>query len=476
MREVCNALEGKNTGSTAPVAVKIMRRTTLPSNKALNESNTAASSTTPSKPTSETGADNGSDQGIPSPPEATPSRDRSQWTREEREAHYKAARERIFRDFQEPPSSENSTGDTSANMSRSSSVNGRKRTHKQRIPKDDSFEARSSYVPGYRGMTYAPQAPPAGGQTGPIFQSPHGGRPAFRWGPNLNASDTAAALHSQYDPGAMGMSTGSYAHPFGQQYGACEAWAQGPPPPPPGSYYGYGAHVAAGYGGYGPMMSSSTYPVPSPNPQWSGTPYSQPSQPPSMGPGSMAPNGSQMPWVSHPSHQAHTGRQDGNFSFGTPLYPPFSTSPSATPGAFPPSQRASTEPYHQRPSFNPQIRSFVPNMSAVRYGGGNQVPSGYFQPGNSSSAAALSTGPPPGPGPEGGGAIGALESHGQVPDGPDAPGPPTPASRNRESLRKKWGTPSHLPKKPPPSQMSPNFDLENMPPLPSRQAFSQTCV
>ena len=51
------------------------------------------------------------------------------------------------------------------------------------------------------------------------------------------------------------------------------------------------------------------------------------------------------------------------------------------------------------------------------------------------------------------------------------------ANMAQESLQKKWGTPAHLPKKPPTSQVPSPFEVENTPPPPpppisSRSSFS----
>ncbi|RMZ85940.1 hypothetical protein DV737_g252, partial [Chaetothyriales sp. CBS 132003] len=141
------------TGSSQSLgltAVKIMRRAGLPRQFSAAES-TAPSSSAPSKATSEAGH---SEEGPTSPTEAgTPSRDRSKMTREEREAQYKAARERIFGNMDELAIGESqSTGENSASLSRSSSSSGKKKTRKHRAPKDDSFDSRSAFVPGYGGM------------------------------------------------------------------------------------------------------------------------------------------------------------------------------------------------------------------------------------------------------------------------------------------------------------------------------------
>lgn len=135
-------------------AVKIMRREQLGSRQMSAGNSTAPSSSVASKTTSENGADGPSDDGLTSPAESTPNRDKMKMTREEREAQYKAARDRIFADFQESVTSEtNSTEDQSASMSRSSSSSGKKKTRRNKA-RDDSFEARSAFA-----LTYTPTHP-----------------------------------------------------------------------------------------------------------------------------------------------------------------------------------------------------------------------------------------------------------------------------------------------------------------------------
>lgn len=137
------------TGTVGPTsaAFKIMRREQLASRHFSAGNSTAPSSSVPSKTTSENGLEGPSDDGLTSPAESTPSRDKSKLTREEREAQYKLARDRIFADFQESlitDSAENVEPSTS--MSRSSSTSGKKKPRKQKQNKDDTFEARSAYV------------------------------------------------------------------------------------------------------------------------------------------------------------------------------------------------------------------------------------------------------------------------------------------------------------------------------------------
>ena len=98
-----------------PAAVKIMRRAGVGVHASSVPDSTATSSSAPSKATSDAGI---SEDGVISPIEGTPNRDKSKMTREEREAQYKAARERIFGDFQELSVNEGaSTGENSADLS-----------------------------------------------------------------------------------------------------------------------------------------------------------------------------------------------------------------------------------------------------------------------------------------------------------------------------------------------------------------------
>ena len=105
---------------------------------------TTASSIAPSK----AGSDHDGSQigtGVASPTESTMAKDKSLLTREEREAQYKEARDRIFKDFgeTETPDAERSN-ETSNQVSRASSTTGRKKNKKKKNH-DDGFEARSQF-------------------------------------------------------------------------------------------------------------------------------------------------------------------------------------------------------------------------------------------------------------------------------------------------------------------------------------------
>ena len=423
-----------------------MRRTALTATKASNDGSTAASSSAPSKATSEAGAETTSDEGLPSPPIAT-SKDKSKFTREEKEAHYKAARERIFRDFQEAHGSENSTADTSANMSRSSSSSGKKKGHKQKAPKDDSFEARSSYVPGFPGMSHSTpnqynQAYGVGG-----YQSPYGAQtpnpmPAMTFGSN------ATPAYNQYDTSTTfpGMNFSSM---YPNQYGSNDGWSNSQPPQASG-YHNFGQQPTPSYSQYAPAMSSpvnqysqmASPAISSSNQQWTPLHYQQPFpvQPSMQAP--MAQNGALVSWPTYAS-QPNSQMQGSAYQYGQGPFQQYSSTP-------PLSHPHPLPGRYNRSAFNPQTRSFVPAGPNMRFGG-------------QANQARPSTSP----------FSGQVSISSQNTERSD----PTPRAfsapnKAQESLQKKWGTPAHLPKKPPPSQVPSTFEMESTPPLPSQPSFS----
>ena len=110
--------------------------------------NTADGSTVPSKAGSEIGDDSQRGTGVASPSDSTLAKDRSAMTREEREAKYKETRERIF-----GPQSENTDSHEAVNEgSRTSSRNEKKK--KKPKNNDDGFEARSQFNAYYPSMQY----------------------------------------------------------------------------------------------------------------------------------------------------------------------------------------------------------------------------------------------------------------------------------------------------------------------------------
>jgi SUZ domain len=384
---------------------------------------------------------------MPSPPDTTSSKDRSKWTREEKEAHYKAARERIFRDFQEAHGSENSTVDTSANMSRSSSSSGRKKCHKHKAPRDDSFEARSSYVPGFPGISYPSQNQYAGPNDASGYHQSYGAQTpnpmlAMAFGSN------ATQLYSQYDPTATfrGM---PFLGPYPNDYGTNDGWPN-LQSPQPGDYYNFARQPTPAYPSYGSAMSPSINPCPqmappafqSPNQEWAQPQYHQPYQAPQPLQAPMGHNGAPRSWQGYPLHP-NVPNPGGPYQFGQTQFQQYPSTPP------PPNNQHPLPGSYNRPAFNPQTRSFVPGGPNIRFGAqggqGRTMSSPFAAQGlhNSQNAEKLDGG--------------ARAS--------SAPNKP------QESLQKKWGTPAHLPNKPPPSQVPSTFEIENTAPLPSQQSF-----
>ncbi|KAI9888564.1 MAG: hypothetical protein M1814_006805 [Vezdaea aestivalis] len=146
---IANPLTMESTPPSSAPSVKIMRRviTNKDGSRETLPSSSAASSDGISKPASEMGFEEGIDVKVEvsqQSNDATSLKDKLNLSREQREAKYKEARERIFKDFEEVPPGEGEAPENET--SRSSSVTGKKKlTKRQKVPKDDSFEARSKY-------------------------------------------------------------------------------------------------------------------------------------------------------------------------------------------------------------------------------------------------------------------------------------------------------------------------------------------
>jgi hypothetical protein len=450
---ISSAMSANGAQSTNSAAFRIMRRGGLGPGKQSAGASTAPSSSVPSKTTSEAGADTASDEGITSPAEATPSKDKSKLTREEKEAHYKAARERIFGDLPTATDS-NSAGEASASMSRSSSSSGKRKAHRQRAPKDDSFEARSQFVPGYGGMTYsaAPiQYQPTFGNA--PYSIPYASSPSLM--PGMGYSTNATQALPAYEPQAPFNGPQSFPMGFPQQYGSNDSWHSAQSPQP-GSFYNYGppptqsAPMYAQHPMQSPPMNQYPQPIQPSFPQmsqgWTQTQYQGLPQSPMMQ------NAQAVQWSNFQA-QGNTGN--------TPSYP-YGQLPPQTYGTnyASPSQHPLPGSFN-RSIFNPQTRSFVPANSAGRFSGkagkSNQAKGSGRNNGGGEHAksaesvhiATVRSGVSPQPA-----SNGAASSKAAV-----------------ESIQKKWGTPAHLPKKPPPSQVPSAFAMEAKPSLPSQQPY-----
>ncbi|KAB8229324.1 putative R3H domain protein [Aspergillus alliaceus] len=415
-------------------AMKIMRRTD--SERPSTEGSAAASSTFASKSGSEAGDSANDGERGGSSAGATPAKDRLTLTREEREAKYQEARERIFRDFPEAKSSESTNGDQGTDMSRSSSTNGRKKAQRQKTPHDDSFEVRSQFNVYYPGMHYS-QGP--GSYTAAMNDSSLPSQPCMV-GPGVNPPGMGYTQNGQN--GAMypsHVNLGSMPHysmPVSPQMTPSGPWqnAMAPQQSPYSGYVSINQSPAMTSTKSSPALNS--YPVPNAVPfQHTPPGWSSPSfhggyqqsahrnQPP-------------MPWSNYPSQPVNPT------SYPYAQYPgqPMSTGNVAVhplAGNF------------NRSPFNPQTRSFVPGgTSLARHpskSGGHGMKSyptmqasvqpqwaGYQETNkNLEAAVAVAT---------------------NAPRGPSVGG--------RDSIAK-WGTPSHLPPKPPPSEVLSDFDLKH---------------
>ena len=146
------AANATNGSQAPPLAMKIMRRPGK-ENNADSGAGTTESSVVPSKATSENGDDSQQGTGVVSPTESSLAKDKSALTREEREARYKEKREELF-----GPQSENlDSSEEAKELSRASSRNEKKKKTKQKRD-DDGFEARSQFNAYYPTVPYAANA------------------------------------------------------------------------------------------------------------------------------------------------------------------------------------------------------------------------------------------------------------------------------------------------------------------------------
>lgn len=429
---VIHAASNSTPPPTAP-AMKIMRRTD--GERPSTEGSIAASSSAPSKATSEAG-DSGNDaERGGSSSGATPAKDRMSLSREEREAKYQEARERIFRDFSESKTPE-MNGEPNTNMSRSSSTSGRKKTHRQKTPHDDSFEARSQFNAYYPGMHYTSGSLPYNmGMQDPSFSSQ-----PYMVGPGVVPTSMGGYMPSQNGvmyPGQVSLNTAPhYTMPVSPQMGTSSTWQNGPASQQL-PYGPYPVNQSPAMASAKPAAPMSSYPV-SNNVQFQTTPgawsspyqgaYSQPSQR----------NQAPLPWSSYQTQPLSTATypyaQYPGQSLNTGLANHSGSHP--LPGSF------------SRSHFNPQTRSFVP--------GGATGPVRQPNKNHSSNIGSYSSMQP-----------NAQSQWASFQDVNSKNQGQIPASMARGELLggkdsiAKWGTPSHLPPKPPPSEVPSDFEMKH---------------
>ncbi|KAL5043667.1 hypothetical protein BDW71DRAFT_199569 [Aspergillus fruticulosus] len=407
------------TNSTPPPAapaMKIMRRTD--GERPSTEGSIAASSSAPSKAASEAGDSNDAERGGSSAA-ATPAKDRMSLSREEREAKYQEARERIFRDFSESKTPE-MNGEPNTNMSRSSSTSGRRKTHRQKTPHDDSFEARSQFNAYYPGMHYTNGTLPynMGMQDSSFSSQP------YMVGPGVVPTNMGGYMPSQNRvmyPGQMGTSS---------------AWQNGPAPQQL-PYGGYPINQSPAMASAKPAAPMSSYPVAN-NVQFQTTPAGW-SSPPYQGayPQPSQRNQTPLPWSSYQAQPLGTAAYPYTQYPGQPLNTglPNHSGSHPHPGSF------------SRSHFNPQTRSFVPGGTAglVRQPNKNHPSSigsySSMQPNAQPQWACYQD-----VNSKNQGQVGASMTRGEL-------------SGGKDSIAK-WGTPSHLPPKPPPSEVPSDFEVK----------------
>ncbi|KAJ6036030.1 hypothetical protein N7540_000309 [Penicillium herquei] len=435
------------TNTTPPPtlpAMKIMRRTD--GERPSTEGSVAASSSVPSKAPSEVGdgQDSGSSAG-------TPAKDRFTLTREEREAKYNQARERIFRDFPDTAKSDPASGDSNANMSRSSSTTGRKKNNRQRTPHDDGFEARSQFNAYYPGVPYNNSPVQYPGANGASIGEGYNSQVPYLVGPGVapptNGYVPSGGNNAMYPGGTMAMNNGPpYQMAMSPQMPTnAPAW-QGGNMSQQSPYSGY-ASISQQPGMIGqqpstkssPAMNNFAIPQSGPYPQtpsWSpqGYPANYQQAPPPQ------PQRSQQPpahWPNYPPSQSMTPNMA---SYPYAQYPGQHLNPALqAPNG--PNMAGNLARSH----FNPQTRSFVPGTPAPRHPmKGMQHP---LPPYNNMAPTVQ--------GQWSGYGDPAFNRNMDHSNPTRAPHPHT-----RDSIAK-WGTPSHLPPKPPPSEVPSEFDLKH---------------
>lgn len=418
---------------------------------------TPASSSVPSKATSEAGLETTSEEGLVSPLEGTPNKDKSKLTREEREAQYKAARERIFGDFQESVTSESaSTGENSASMSRSSSSSGKRKTRKQKTPKDDSFEARSAYIPSYAPLHMSnmqPQYQPH--YSDPTYQGSFQA-PTNGYGANMNYGSTPTQAYPGFDSSmpftnvnlGYGPNTGNQ-----QPFSPADSWSS-MQSPSPNEYFNYPTSPAAYPQTIAPMVGplNNQY-IPHSGMQqqqnWINNQYQGP-YPRTQNQANQNGNG----WSGYqPTQQINN---PASYAYGQIPVQNFGGNANQAYNA----QYSGSNTY-SRSLFNPQTRSFVPSNATSRNGGRNNSgrkknspSSSQHQSRNNSIAAAsrsftseTSGTPPPRTFEKGAGNNLTSSQRGPI---------------KEDSLQQKYGAPAHLPKKPPPSQVLSSYEVDGV--------------
>ncbi|KAJ5494692.1 hypothetical protein N7463_010779 [Penicillium fimorum] len=447
--------------STPPPAVpamKIMRR-----NDGGQFEESIGGSSNPSKANSEDGDSGPDGERHGSSSGATPAKDRMALTREEREAKYQEVRERIFRDFPDSAKSDPASGDSNPDMSRSSSTNGRKKSQRQRTPHDDSFEVRSQFSTFYPATQYGNGAAQ---YNAPVNDSSYPNQVPYLVGPGVPLPSVGYMPSGQNGavyPGQPNMSmngVSQYPAAMSPQMASNGSWQGNMPQQSP--YSGYASMNQQGMINQPSSNASSpamnNYAVPNVVPYQQTPNWSSPPFPASFQQSPHQRNGPPVHWPNYPQQPMAPNMPP---NMGSSMSPNMSSNMGAYPYAQYPGQHmnpglqnsagshAAMQAGYARSHFNPQTRSFIPGGAPPgrhpNKGQHTMQPYGNMQPSMQS------------------------QWHGYPEPVPNRPMDSTPAmipsrvpTGPRDSIAK-WGTPAHLPPKPPPSEVPSDFDLKNRP-------------
>ncbi|CAI7592681.1 unnamed protein product [Penicillium palitans] len=452
-------------------AMKIMRR-----NDGGQFEGSVGGSSNPSKANSEDGDSGADGERHGSSSGATPAKDRMALTREEREAKYHEVRERIFRDFPDSAKSDPASGDSNPNMSRSSSANGRKKNQRQRTPHDDSFEVRSQFNAYYPGMQYGNGAAP---YNAPVNESAYPNQVPYLVGPGVpppSGGYMPSGQNGAMYPGQLNMNmngVSQYPVAISPQMASNSSW-QGGNMPQQSPYSGYASMNQPGMmnqpssNASSPAMNNYAVPNVTPyqqTPNWNSAPF-----PPNFQQSPHQRNGPPVHWPNYPQ-QPMASNMPPNMGSNMPpnmnsnMGPNMSSNVPSNMGAYPYAQypgqhmnpalqnsagsHAAMQAGYARSHFNPQTRSFIPGGAPPgrHPNKGQHTMQSY---GNMQSGVQQQWNGYPEPAPN------------RTMDSAPAMIPNRVPTAPRDSIAK-WGTPAHLPPKPPPSEVPSDFDLKNRP-------------
>ncbi|KAL5374263.1 hypothetical protein DPSP01_012092 [Paraphaeosphaeria sporulosa] len=370
LSQMVDATKSTNTPPVDLPARKIMRR----GDDTRSGTNTGANSENPSKATSEVDGSDGDKDGN--------KKDKSALTREEREARYREARQRIFgsAESEEADLSDAVVAPEEKDASRSSSASGKKKNKKLRNQDDDDgFEARSRYNAYYPGQ----YAVPGYGGEGTVYYS---GYPTPMTNPQYSPMAPNTSPPSNYGSPYPGIPQDPQAQYWpSQQY---------PPANGPMMYPNYG-QMPNGYDLSNDfqrgMQSFQNAGMPNQvtpkmaNASMAGyaEPYAQPPPNGAMSQG-WSPMGQQ---PSYPTSQPYASNGPNNRPMSAPMQGPaqgtypYGQFPNSTFNGKPNRNQHPIPGSYQRPQFNPQSQAFIPGGRNMPYQmsmhNGPQMMNGY---------------------------------------------------------------------------------------------------